>query len=45
MLKYSNKPGVKPVELAKQDEIDSGKYMEFMESHLRANYIIDGLGF
>ena len=33
-VKILNKPGVKPVELAKQDEIDSGKYMEFMESTL-----------
>jgi DNA polymerase I len=27
-----NKPGVKPVEMARPDEIDSAKYMEFMES-------------
>ena len=33
-VKILNKPGVKPVELARQDEIDSGKYMEFMESTL-----------
>ena len=33
-VKILNKPGVKPVELAKQAEIDSGKYMEFMESTL-----------
>ncbi len=33
-VKILNKPGVKPVELAKQGEIDSGKYMEFMESTL-----------
>ena len=33
-VKIINKPGVKPVELAKQDEIDSKKYMEFMESTL-----------
>ena len=33
-VKILNKPGVKPVELAKQSEIDSGKYMEFMESTL-----------
>ncbi|HMK32385.1 MAG TPA: DNA polymerase domain-containing protein, partial [Nitrosopumilaceae archaeon] len=31
-VKIINKPGVKPVELAKPDEIDSAKYMEFMES-------------
>ncbi len=31
-VKIINKPGVKPVELAKSDEIDSAKYMEFMES-------------
>ena len=33
-VKILNKPGVKPVELARQDEIDAGKYMEFMESTL-----------
>ena len=33
-VKILNKPGVKPVELAKQGEIDSGKYMEFMENTL-----------
>ena len=33
-VKILNKPGVKPVELAKQDEIDAKKYMEFMESTL-----------
>lgn len=31
-VKIINKPGVKPVEMARQDEIDSSKYMEFMES-------------
>ena len=31
-VKIINKPGVKPVELAKPDEIDSAKYMEFMEN-------------
>ena len=31
-VKIINKPGVKPVELAKSEEIDSAKYMEFMES-------------
>jgi DNA polymerase I len=31
-VKIINKPGVKPVELARPDEIDSTKYMEFMES-------------
>jgi DNA polymerase I len=33
-IKILNKPGVKPVELAKKDEIDSKKYMEFLESTL-----------
>jgi len=33
-VKIRNKPGVKPVELATQNEIDSSKYMEFMESTL-----------
>jgi DNA polymerase I len=33
-VKILNKPGVKPVEMAKQDEVDSKKYMEFMESTL-----------
>ena len=33
-VKILNKPGVKPVELAKQSEIDTGKYMEFMQSTL-----------
>jgi len=33
-VKIINKPGVKPVEMAKKDEIDSKKYMEFMESTL-----------
>ena len=33
-VKILNKPGVKPVELAKKEEIDSKKYMEFMESTL-----------
>ena len=32
--KVVNKPGVKPLELARKDEIDSKKYMEFMESTL-----------
>ena len=31
-VKIINKPGVKPVEMARSDEIDSAKYMEFMES-------------
>jgi len=31
-VKIINKPGVKPVELARPDEIDAAKYMEFMES-------------
>ena len=33
-VKILNKPGVKPIELAKKEEIDSKKYMEFMESTL-----------
>jgi len=33
-VKIINKPGVKPVELAKKEEIDSKKYMEFMEATL-----------
>jgi DNA polymerase I len=31
-VKIINKPGVKPVEMAKPDEIDTTKYVEFMES-------------
>lgn len=33
-VKVINKPGVKPLELARPGEIDSKKYMEFMESTL-----------
>jgi DNA polymerase I len=33
-IKTLNKPGVKPVEIAKKEEMDSKKYMEFMESTL-----------
>ncbi|MCH9041404.1 MAG: DNA-directed DNA polymerase I [Thaumarchaeota archaeon] len=33
-IKILNKPGVKPVEMAKKEEIDSKKYMEFLESTL-----------
>jgi len=33
-VKIINKPRVKPVELARQDEVDTSKYMEFMESTL-----------
>ena len=33
-IKILNKPGVKPIELAKKEEIDSKKYMEFLESTL-----------
>ena len=33
-VKVLNRPGVKPTEMARQDEIDSAKYMEFMESTL-----------
>ncbi len=31
-VKIINKPGVKPVEMARPDEIDYAKYIEFMES-------------
>ncbi|MDE1762740.1 MAG: DNA-directed DNA polymerase I [Thaumarchaeota archaeon] len=31
-VKIMNKPGVKPVEMARPDEIDTAKYVEFMES-------------
>jgi DNA polymerase, archaea type len=31
-VKIINKPGVKPVEMARPDEIDTPKYLEFMES-------------
>ena len=43
-IKILNKPGVKPAEMAKKEEIDSKKYMEFMESTLRADYILNGFG-
>ena len=33
-VKILNKPGVKPIEMARKSEIDSSKYMEFMESTL-----------
>ncbi len=33
-IKIQNKPGVKPAEMAKKEEIDSKKYMEFLESTL-----------
>jgi DNA polymerase I len=33
-VKILNKPGVKPVEMARKEEVDSKKYMEFMESTL-----------
>lgn len=33
-VKILNRPGVKPTELARLDEIDLSKYMEFMESTL-----------
>lgn len=33
-VKILNKPGVKPIEMAQTSEIDSSKYMEFMESTL-----------
>lgn len=33
-VKILNKPGVKPIEMARKDEVDSKKYMEFMEATL-----------
>ena len=33
-VKIINKPGVKPVEMARPEEVDSKKYMEFMERTL-----------
>lgn len=33
-IKVINRPGVKPLELARKDEIDAKKYMEFLESTL-----------
>jgi len=33
-IKILNKPGVRPVEMARKSEIDTSKYMEFMESTL-----------
>ena len=33
-VKILNRPGVKPTELARLDEVDLSKYMEFMESTL-----------
>ena len=33
-VKILNKPGVRPIEMARKNEIDSSKYMEFMESML-----------
>jgi len=33
-VKILNKPGVKPVEMARPEEVDSSKYMEFMENTL-----------
>jgi len=33
-VKILNKPGVKPIEMARKSEIDSSKYMEFMERML-----------
>ncbi|MCV0392374.1 MAG: DNA-directed DNA polymerase I [Nitrosopumilus sp.] len=44
-IKILNKPGVKPVELAKKEEIDSNKYMEFMESTLEQITSSMGLDF
>ena len=41
-VKILNKPGVKPVEMARKDEVDSKKYMEFMESTL--DQIISSMG-
>ena len=33
-IKILNKPGVRPIEMARKSEIDTSKYMEFMESTL-----------
>ena len=33
-VKILNKPGVRPIEMARKSEIDTSKYMEFMESTL-----------
>ena len=44
-IKILNKPGVKPVEMAKKEEIDSKKYMEFMESTLEQITSSMGLDF
>jgi len=33
-VKILNKPGVRPIEMARESEIDPSKYMEFMESTL-----------
>jgi len=33
-VKILNKPGVRPVEMARKSEIDTSKYMEFMERTL-----------
>jgi len=33
-VKILNKPGVRPIEMAQKSEIDTSKYMEFMESTL-----------
>ena len=33
-VKIMNKPGVRPIEMARTSEIDSSKYMEFMENTL-----------
>jgi len=33
-VKILNKPGVRPVEMARKSEIDTSKYLEFMDSTL-----------
>ncbi len=44
-VKTITKPGVKPVELATPEEVDSGKYMEFMESTLDQITSVLGMDF
>lgn len=42
-IKTTSPPGVKPVELAKSDEIDTEKYLEYMESTF--DQILSALGY
>lgn len=44
-VKTVTRPGVKPVELARPDEVDSAKYMEFMESTLDQVTSVLGMNF